>query len=56
MSHVNHIHTIQIVKKNHRYDLHFGLPRVLREARENTPPPMLKQGCGLGVVKEQVDG
>ena len=47
-------HTIQIVK-NHHYNLHLGLLRMLREARKNTPPPMQKQGvwpgCGQGASK-----
>ena len=38
--------------KNHHYDLSLGVPRVLREARKNMPPPMQKPG----VVKKQVDG
>ena len=29
---------------------------MLREARKNTHPPMQKQGHGLGVVKEKVNG
>ena len=55
MHHVNQIHTTQIVK-NHRYDLCLGLLRVIREARKNAPTPMQKQGHGLGVVKEKVNG
>ena len=47
--------TIQLVKI-HRYDLRLGLLRVLGKLERTRPLLCRSRGCGLGVVKEQVDG